>query len=359
MKTACEITVQPSGRAFAAAPGETILEAALRSGVALPYGCKDGGCGSCKCRKISGHVTHRARAARALSRSEAADGLVLTCCATAHTPVVLHSRQVTAANALPVQKIPVRVLALQRLANDVMRVDVQLPVFGNFRCHAGQYLEFILPGGARRAYSIASAPHLWSGAQALVPCSTAQLELHIRHQPGGLFTEQVFHTLRARDILRVQGPFGSFFLREDEESRRKPLIFVASGTGFAPIKAILEHMQHAQIQRPATLYWGARRPHDLYLHDWVQAQQRAMPHLRYVPVLSEAHPEDGWRGRTGLLHAAVLDDFADLAGHQVYACGAPEMVEAARRAYTQTRNLDADDFFADAFIPQWENQAVA
>jgi len=345
MKTACEITVQPSGRAFAIWPGETILAAAIRSGVALPYGCKDGGCGSCKCQKLSGRISHRAHAPRALSTQEEAAGLVLTCCATVHSPVVLHSRQVTAASAFAVQKIPVRVQALARLSHDVMRVDLQLPAFGNFRYHAGQYLEFVLPDGARRAYSIATAPALAMPQQAATP----QVQLHIRHTPGGRFTGHVFNALRVRDILRVQGPFGGFFLREDS---LKPLIFVVSGTGFAPVKAIIEHMQHAQLQRPATLYWGARRPYDLYMDAWVRAQAADMAQLRYVPVLCEAQPEDGWSARTGLVHQAVLDDFADLSGYQVYACGAPEMVEAARRAYAGTRNLAEGDFFADAFTSQ-------
>jgi CDP-4-dehydro-6-deoxyglucose reductase len=219
-----------------------------------------------------------------------------------------------------------------------MVVKLQLPANDVMKFHAGQYIDFLLRDGDRRSYSMANAPHtLVEGAPAI--------ELHIRHMPGGKFTDHVFGAMKEKEIQRIEGPQGSFFLREDSD---KPLVFLASGTGFAPIKAILEHMQHKGITRPATLYWGGRRPADLYMHDWVQNQVAAMPNLTYVPVISDALPEDHWGGRTGFVHAAVLQDHADLSGHQVYACGAPIVVDSARAAYTQA-GLPADEFYADSF----------
>lgn len=335
---AFQITVQPSGRAFAATDSETILAAAISAGVGLPYGCKDGACGSCKCKKLSGEVTHDSHSDKALSAQELADGYVLTCRATAHSDVVLESRQVTDVNAPPIKKMPVRVSALDKLSHDVMRVQLQLPANTVFKYFAGQYLEFILRDGSRRAYSMATAPHVQETAPGV--------ELHIRHMPGGLFTDHVFGGMKEKEILRVEGPFGSFFLREDSD---KPLVFLASGTGFAPIKGLLEHMQHQGITRPISLYWGGRRPEDLYMHSWLLALQASMPHLRYVPVVSDALPEDQWTGRTGYVHQAVLDDFADLSGHEVYACGAPVVVDAARTSYIGLRALPEEAFFADAF----------
>ncbi len=342
------ITVQPSGRSFEAQPSETILGAAIRAGVGLPYGCKDGACGSCKCKKIEGTVVHGEHQAKALSPEEEAAGWVLTCCGVAQTPVVLESRQVTDESAYPIKKLPVRVSALEKVSHDVMRVRLQLPAADTFRYHAGQYIEFILRDGARRAYSMANAPHTQEGAPGV--------ELHIRHMPGGRFTDHVFATMIEKEILRVEGPFGSFFLREDSD---KPIVLLASGTGFAPVKALIEHMRHKGLSRPTTLYWGGRRPGDLYMDAWVHEQAAALPWLRYVPVVSDALPEDAWTGRTGFVHQAVLDDFADLSGHQVYACGAPIVVDSARAAYTAQRGLPPEEFYADAFTSEADKHGAS
>lgn len=336
--SAFQITVQPSGRQFHATDSETILAAAISAGVGLPYGCKDGACGSCKCKKLSGEVSHAGYSDNALSAQDLAAGYVLTCRATAHSDVVLESRQVTDLSAFPIKKMPVRVSALDKLSHDVMRVQLQLPANTVFQYLAGQYIEFILRDGSRRAYSIATPPHLQTTAPGL--------ELHIRHMPGGLFTDHVFGAMKAKEIQRIEGPFGSFFLREDSN---KPLVFLASGTGFAPIKGLLLHMQHQGIARPVSVYWGGRRPQDLYQHAWLQELATTLPQLTYVPVVSDVLPEDHWSGRTGFVHQAVLDDFADLSGYEVYACGAPIVVESARQTYIQQRGLPEEAFFADAF----------
>ena len=336
-----QITVKPSGRAFTAMPGEAMLAAGIRQGIGLPYGCKDGACGSCKCKKLEGVVVHGPHQSKALSDEEEASGFVLTCCGVAHSDVVLESRQVTQAGAYPIKKMPTRVSLMERKSADVMLLKLQLPANDNFTYHAGQYVEFILRDGVRRSYSMANAPHTLTADGAL--------ELHIRHMPGGKFTDHVFNALKEKEIFRVEGPYGSFFLREDSS---KPIILLASGTGFAPIKAVLEHMQFKGITRPTTLYWGGRRPADLYLDEWVKTKTAEMPHLRYVPVISDARPEDAWTGRSGFVHLAVLQDFPDLSAHQVYACGSPIVVDSAHAAYTRQAGLPEDEFYADSFVTE-------
>ena len=337
-----QITVEPSGRTFSADSSETLLAAGIRQGIGLPYGCKDGACGSCKCKKISGTVVHREHQAKALSADEEAQGLILTCCSTAQSDLVLESRQVTEAGSFPIKKMPVRVVSLEKKSHDVMSIIVQLPATDVMQFHAGQYVEFLLRDGSRRSYSMGNAPHTLDPA-------APKVELHIRHMPGGKFTDVVFSTMKEKDILRIEGPYGSFYLREDSQA---PMILLASGTGFAPIKALIEHMQHKGITRPATLYWGGRRPSDLYMNDWVEEHVKAMPNLTYVPVVSDALAEDAWLGRTGFVHQAVLQDYPDLSGFQVYACGAPIVVDSARSDYLGKAGLPEEAFFADSFTTE-------
>jgi CDP-4-dehydro-6-deoxyglucose reductase, E3 len=230
----------------------------------------------------------------------------------------------------------------------VIVMSLQLPANQNFQYRAGQYVEFILRDGSRRSYSMANAPHALGSPPAI--------ELHLRHMPGGKFTDHVFTAMKERDILRLEGPFGSFFLREDSD---KPIVLLASGTGFAPIKAIVQQLQHKGIGRPAVLYWGGRRPQDLYMNDWCEQMAREMPSLRYVPVVSDALPEDGWTGRTGFVHRAVMEDFPDLSGHQVYACGAPIVVDSAHRDFVAACRLAGDEFYADAFTSEADKHGAA
>ncbi len=335
------VTVMPSGRTFSVERDEPILQAAIRQGIGLPYGCKDGACGSCKTRLLEGRVIHGAHQSKALSAEEEAAGLVLTCQAAPQTDVVLEARTVPGAGEFPVRKMPSRVMAMSRAAPDVMVLTMQLPANDPLRYHAGQYVEFILRDNARRSYSMANAPHTQGDKPAI--------ELHIRHMPGGKFTDHVFGAMKDKDILRLEGPFGSFFLREDSD---KPIVLLASGTGFAPIKAIIEQLEFKRSTRPAVLYWGARRKADLYLHDWAEAAAARLPNLRYVPVLSEPAPDDAWTGRTGFVHRAVMADLPDLSGHQVYACGVPIMVESAQRDFVAHCGLPEDEFYADAFTSE-------
>jgi len=334
-----KVTLQPSGRSFEVARDEPVLAAAIRAGVGLPYGCRDGACGSCKSRLVEGRVIHGAHQHKALSIAEEEEGWTLTCCATPQTDLVIEARTVPGAGEFAVQKMPCRIASIARPAPDVAVLKLQLPANVVLKYHAGQYIEFILRDGARRSYSMANAPHR----------AAEGLELHVRHMPGGKFTDHVFGGLKEKDILRLEGPFGSFYLREDSE---RPIVLLASGTGFAPIKAIVEQMQFKGITRPAVLYWGCRTRADLYLHDWAVEAAAAMPNLRYVPVLSEPKPEDAWTGRTGFVHHAVMEDLPDLGAHEVYACGAPIMVDSAQRDFVARCGLSAEEFYADAFTSE-------
>ncbi len=219
-----------------------------------------------------------------------------------------------------------------------MLIALQLPANERLQYRAGQYIEFMLRDGKRRSYSMANAPHL-----------DEQITLHVRHMPGGLFTDQVFSTMKERDILRFEGPHGTFFLREDSD---KPIVLLASGTGFAPIKALVEHLIYTESTRPVSLYWGGRRPADLYMAALCEEWAAKLPNFKYIPVVSDAMPEDQWNGRTGFVHQAVLADFADLSAHQVYACGAPIVVESAQRDFVAQRQLPAEEFYADSFTSE-------
>lgn len=342
---AFQITIQPSGHTCQAGDGTTILQAALDAGFTLPYGCRDGACGSCKGKVLSGRIDYGRAQDSVLSAQDKAAGLALFCCALPQSDLVIECREVGRAGDVPVRTLPARVQKLARLAPDVMAISLKLPVNERLQFLAGQYIEILLKDGRRRAFSLANAPH-----------DDELLQLHVRLVADGQFTGHVFGAMKERDILRFSGPYGSFFLREDSA---KPIILVAGGTGFAPIKSIIEHALHSRIARPMSLYWGARDRSGLYLPQLPVQWAAADPQFKYVPVLSEAGPEDSWGGgRAGLVHQAVLEDFADLSGYQVYVCGAPQMIDAARRDFL-ARGLPPEEFFADAFSFAADIQAVA
>jgi CDP-4-dehydro-6-deoxyglucose reductase len=333
-----QVTVQPSGRQFTCDEGETVLAAAIRAGVGLPYGCKNGACGTCKGKLVAGEVTHGTHQEKTLPASEEKNGFSLFCCAVPHTDIVIEAREVLGAGEFPIKRVPTRVAKLDKVADDVMIVSLQLPATEKLQYRAGQYIEFLLKDGKRRSYSMANAPQL-----------AEHVTLHIRHMAGGVFTDHVFNTMKERDILRFEGPLGTFFLREDSD---KPMVLLASGTGFAPIKAIVEHVAHEKIERPMVLYWGGRRPKDLYMHALCEEWARTIPNFRYVPVVSEARPEDHWNGRVGYVHRAVMEDLPDLSGHQVYACGTPIMVESANKDFVTLCGLPEEEFYADSFTSE-------
>ncbi|MDH5286289.1 MAG: CDP-6-deoxy-delta-3,4-glucoseen reductase [Betaproteobacteria bacterium] len=338
-----QVIIKPSDHAFACAADETVLEAALKADLVLPYGCRNGACGSCKGEILEGSVDYGPHQATTLTDDEKRAGFALFCCAKPKTDLVIKAREVRRAGDIPIKRLPVRIESIDKPAPDVAVVRLKLPATERLQFLAGQYVDFLLKDGHRRSFSLATPPH-----------DDALLELHIRHIPGGFFTDPLFTSYKGREILRIEGPLGTFFLREESD---KPMIFVAGGTGFAPIKAMLEHLFHHGTERPMVLYWGARSLADLYLPDLPARWQSEHPNFTFIPVLSEPKPADNWPGRTGFVHQAVLDDFRDLSGYQVYACGAPAMIDAARSTFTAARGLPADEFFADSFTYAAESEA--
>ena len=310
------VRLEPSGNTFHVAPGETILEAALREGIGLPYGCRNGACGACKGILRSGELVYGDYQERALHDSEKLAGKALTCCTRPASDIVFEVRELAGAKDLAIRTLPCRVEKVEKPADDVAVIYLKLPAGERLQFLAGQYIDILMKDGKRRSFSMANAPH-----------DDQFLQLHVRKTPGGAFSRYVFEEMKERAILRFEGPLGTFYLRDDSD---KPYIFVAGGTGFAPIKAQVEHLFHHGDDRPMVLYWGARSRRDLYLHDLPQAWAREHPNFTYIPVLSDAEPGDDWQGRTGLVHQAVLDDFADLSGYEVYACGAPAMTDIAK-----------------------------
>ncbi len=329
------IRLENSGRSFDAAPNEPILDAAERAGLMLPYSCRDGICGTCKARLNSGSVDHGFYAASALTEEERAQGYFLMCCSSATTDLVVDAPSEELGFAPSPVRMSCTVSRIERPADDVAILQLGLPTGVVFRFRAGQYVEIVLGNGLRRSFSIANAPH-----------DTATVELHIRRVANGHFTPQVFEQLKEGDPLTIGGPKGGFFLRDEH----RPVILLASGTGFAPLKSMVLDAMRRKLQGPAMLYWGGRRRRDLYMMDLPDAWTRKSAAFHFVPVLSEADPADAWTGRTGFVHEAVMADFPDMSKYDVYACGVPAMVEAARRDFVARSGLLPERFFADLFL---------
>lgn len=329
-----QVTLQPGGKSFAVADDETVLSAAIEAGYNLSYGCRNGACGACKGRIIKGEVDYGEYQTNTLSEAEKQAGQALLCCAKPLSDLDIECREVSAINGIKPRILPARVEKMQKLSHDVMALYLKLPSNERLQFMAGQYVEFLLKDGKRRAFSLANAPH-----------NDELLELHLRLVAGGQFTQYVFSEMHEKAILRFEGPFGSFYLREDSD---RPLIFVAGGTGFAPIKGIVEHAIQQKDPRKMVIYWGARTLADLYMHELPQQWQQEHPNITFIPVLSEPLPENNWQGRTGLVHVAVMEDFDALNDYQIYCCGAPQMVDIAHLAF-QAHGLPAEEFFSDSF----------
>ncbi len=321
--------IQPSNHTFTIDKDESILEAALEHGFMLPYSCRNGACGVCKGKVLQGTVDYGKAQAFALSEEEKAAGMALFCCATPLSDLVVESHEVTTEQEITVKTLPCRVEKMVKLTDDVMALYLKLPTNERLQFFSGQYIDILQKEGKPRSFSLANAPH-----------ADELLELHVRNIAGGTFTHHVFNEMKEREILRIKGPLGAFFLHEDSP---KPIIFVASGTGFAPVKAIIEHALHTGFKREMHLYWGVRRQSDLYMLDKVKEWEAQG--IKFTAVVSD----EPWNGRTGFVHQAVLDDFKDLSGYAVYACGAPVVVETAHRDFTSQRSLPNDSFYSDAF----------
>ena len=333
-----QITIKPSDHSFTCPDGETVLAAAMAADLMIPYGCRNGACGTCKGRILEGRIDYGVHQASTLTEEDKQSGLALFCCAKPQSDLVVEIKEVRRAGDIRIRKLPCRIESIDKPAHDVAVVKLRLPANERLQFLAGQYIDFLLKDGHRRSFSLANPPH-----------DDALLEIHVRHVPAGMFSDQLFHQFKGREILRFEGPLGNFFLREESD---KPIVFVAGGTGFAPIKGVIEHALHhgTAKRRPMVLYWGVRAKRDLYLPElpgrW-QAEHEG--NFTFIPVLSEPAPDDAWPGRTGFVHEAVLEDFADLSGFQVYACGGPAMIDVARKSFSATRKLPLDEFFADSF----------
>lgn len=329
------IQLENSGRSFEAAPLEFLLDAAERADINLPYSCRDGICGTCKARLSSGRVDHGFYSASALTEEEREQGYFLMCCSVAETDLLVDAPIEELGFAPAPITLECQVRRIERPVGDVAVLYLDLPAGVMFRFRAGQYVEIMMENGLRRSFSIANAPQ-----------DPATVELHIRRVERGRFTSWVFEELKMGDRLSIQGPKGGFYLRKEA----RPVILLASGTGFAPIKSMVLYAMRHQLRGPASFYWGGRRPEDLYMMDLPAAWTRDYPGFYFVPVVSEAQPADGWMGRTGFVHEAVMADFPDLSGHDVYACGVPAMVNAARRDLVARCGLPVERFFADLFL---------
>jgi len=330
------VTNHRTGTEFTVNEGESVLDAALRVGTLFPYGCRSGVCGSCKTMLMQGsvHYPESDSLPAALSEQEQAAGMVLLCQANPCSDLILDAAEIGAAAAsLKIHTLPTRVIHLTRLADDVMQIRLQLPKDKTFDFLPGQYVDILLDNKARRSFSIANAPTLDN-----------QLELHIRYVQGGDFTEHVFSEMKVKDILRIQGPLGTFFMRQDS---KRPVLMLAGGTGLAPAKAILEQQRQNPTRSSIHLFWGVRDKPDLYADTLLRSWCDTLDHFQYTPVLSEA-TDPGWQGATGWVHEALLQQYPDLSDFDLYASGPPPMIAAARSAFS-AHGLNNERFYSDAF----------
>jgi CDP-4-dehydro-6-deoxyglucose reductase len=322
-------------RSFNTQTGENILSAGLRQGIVIPHNCRNGFCGSCMGLLHSGQVEYEGdEKPRALTEDQEKAGYVLCCQAHTKDDIELEVETIDAVADIEIKTLPCRVNRLEKMADDVMLVELKLPPHEKFIFHAGQYLDFLLRDGRRRSFSMANPPS-----------SDGVIELHIREVPGGFFTGQVFNEMKEKDMLRIQGPFGTFLLRDDSS---RPVIMIAGGTGFAPLKSMLEGVRAQGCDRPIHLYWGARAARDLYFDKQLKQWIEELDCLTYTPVLSEPHASDKWTGAKGWVHEKVMEDFPDLQGVDVYASGPPPMVNAIQKSFPLV-GLQQGHLYFDSF----------
>lgn len=335
-----KVRLAPSGREILVEDDETVLTAALRQGVILPYGCRNGQCGNCVGQILSGRVQYLSGKTEGL-KDQGPDAC-LTCQAVPLSDLELRVREVARAAEIQVRILPCRVDRKEMLSHDVIRLYLKLPESQRLQFFAGQYLNFVLSDGRKRAFSIANAPH-----------DDALIELHLRHVPQGSFTDYVFERMREKAILRIEAPLGTFFLREEGD---RPILLVGGGTGFAPLKGMIEHAFHTGIGCPLHLYWGVRSQRDLYLPELPERWARDHADFHYTPVLSEPDPD--WIGRCGFVHQAVMEDYPDLSGFDIYLSGPPVMVQAGRQGFLAQGARPAQ-MFSDAFEYAADRPALA
>jgi CDP-4-dehydro-6-deoxyglucose reductase/3-phenylpropionate/trans-cinnamate dioxygenase ferredoxin reductase subunit len=322
------VRVAESEIAFPCEPREFVLDAAERAGYSMPSSCRKGVCNTCEAGLVAGEVEQRGR-----GRRTARDGAALMCRAQPRADLTIRPKRFERIDIFRRKTISTTIFRVARPAPDVTILTVRFPIGLRAPFKAGQYLQVVMEDDDRRNFSMANAARDNDGA-----------ELHIRHVPGGKFSVVTLSTLSVGDKLQIEAPYGDFYLR----ASARPVILLASGTGFAPIKSIIDTSMHAGNRRPMHLYWGARSREDIYLADLPARWAQRVPWFSFTPVLSESDPF--WTGRMGLVHNAVREDHADLQGTDVYACGNPLMVAAAQREFTRGHGLPDAQFFADAFV---------
>jgi len=324
-----------NGHRFKIQEGESVLDAALKNGYAFPYGCRNGGCGSCKGKVLSGTVDYGTNIPPALSQDDQDNGFAIFCQAKPCSDLVVEVNEVANVEELEIKTMPVKIHKKEFLADDVVRLYLKLPDGERLQFLAGQYVDILLKDGRRRSFSIANAPH-----------DDEFIELHIRHVDGGDFTGYVCDELQEKDILRIEGPHGNFFLREENH---RPMIFIAGGTGFAPIKGIIEHILAENLDLPMHLYWGVRDQKDLYLASLAERWAKHIPKFQFTPVFSQPSGHLKTNTRTGYVHEAILEDFPEgFEKYDVYASGPPVMVNAVYEAFSK-HGLSEENYFSDAF----------
>jgi CDP-4-dehydro-6-deoxyglucose reductase len=328
-----QVKIESSGHEFPVDTDQSILDAALQHGIGLPYGCRNGACGSCIATLESGRVHYPEGEPEALE-GYSGERPVVICKARPDSDLVVSVREVQTDPDISIKTLPCRAEHLRRLSHDVMQVMLKLPETERMQFLAGQYIEFILKDGRRRAFSIANAPH-----------QDEFLELHIRHVPGGSFTGHVFDEMKDRALLRIEGPLGSFYLREDSP---RPIIMMAGGTGFAPLKGILEHAFYIGFDRRMHLFWGVQSERDLYMNDLPLSWAEQNPQFTYTPVLSQPEAGEAWQGATGMVNEAVLQTYPQLDSYDIYMSGPPAMIEAATPLFVE-HGAQPEHMYSDAF----------
>jgi len=342
------VRIEPHGRTLRVTPGQPILQAALSAGLNLPHSCKSGHCGSCRARLLAGAIHYPDGPPLGITAEEVGRGDILLCQARADSDLTVRARLIASVADVEIKTLPCRIARLTPLAPDVMQLWLRLPAVERLRFHPGQYLDVLLENGRRRSFSIASPPH-----------DSEALELHVRRVNGGGFSERLFGaaagvgSLGTGALLRIEGPIGQFSYREG----LGPVLMVAGGTGFAPLKSMLRHMLETGIRRDLHLYWGARHTQDVYEEALVLEWVRRHPQLKFTAVLSEASAAEAAHHRAGWVHEALLADYPDLARFEVYAAGPPAMIEAMRTHFprhglsTERLYFDSFDYAPDARPP--------
>lgn len=331
------VTINPAGKSFDCGPEKSVLDNALAAGVMLKHGCRDGRCGDCRTTLSSGRVVYPQGVE--LSENDRLGLTLLTCQARCRSDLILESPEVSEFDGISIQKLPSRVVSKEKLADDVIRLTCRIAPGSTFKYLPGQYVDLSFRGVGCRSYSMATAT-----------IEDGCLEFHVRLVPDGKVTPWIFEEIQPKQMITIEGPYGSFYLRNNEKPYNSmPAIFLASGTGFAPIKALMESLIAKNQTKPVHLYWGGRKESDLYLSELCTSWTEQYPWFRYTPVLSD-EPSDSWVGCRGFVHLAVMEDYSDLSMHEVYACGAPIVIESARKDFSERCKLNLDHFYSDAFL---------